>query len=425
MIAALSLATATLSLKLDDAIALALQRNLTYQAAQADARRARGELTSAHAAFLPTLDVNGGRQTLSDSAVPTIRFLYPLPGGGAVPETARLANSTTDEFGAAARIVFYNGAISAQVGEVTAQYVGSIQTIAATRADVINSTTAAFYSLLAAERNAAIARDAQKIANDDVRVARQRFAAGVAARADLLREQLSAADAASAAIDADATVQTAQASLANVLDVEDGSAIEPVDPLDEPLPDFDEAQLLARARLLRPELHVAQAAVDAAAYAVRAARATALPTVALGADESDTHPSTLGVAQPQLETSLTATWRLFDGGLTRGNVVAAQAGVDAADIRLHDLRNNVDLEVRTAYASYSSAVAKLDSAAAATRFAAESLRVTRIRFKAGVGTALELSDAVLADEQSRTAYVDARVGARTALVSLRRATGEL
>ncbi|HXW77259.1 MAG TPA: TolC family protein, partial [Candidatus Eremiobacteraceae bacterium] len=55
----------------------------------------------------------------------------------------------------------------------------------------------------------------------------------------------------------------------------------------------------------------------------------------------------------------------------------------------------------------------------------ENLRVTRIRYRAGVGTSLELADALLADTQAQTQYVSAQAGLRTALVVLQRAAGLL
>ena len=158
---------------------------------------------------------------------------------------------------------------------------------------------------------------------------------------------------------------------------------------------------------------------------MKAARAGTLPTVALQVQNASLTPNFENIRQPQLSETLSLTWKLFDGGLTHGKVAEASADVDKAKINLRQLENGVDLEVRRAYFNYIAAQARLAAARSGQTSADENLRVTRIRYRAGVGTSLELSDALLADTQAQTQFVSAQADLRVALVTLQRAAGLL
>ncbi|MBV8669376.1 MAG: TolC family protein, partial [Candidatus Eremiobacteraeota bacterium] len=75
--------------------------------------------------------------------------------------------------------------------------------------------------------------------------------------------------------------------------------------------------------------------------------------------------------------------------------------------------------------NYIAAQAAVDAAQTLTTSAAENFRVNRIRFKAGVGTSLELSDALLSTTQAENSYISALADLRVSLVSLQRAAGLL
>jgi outer membrane protein TolC len=158
-------------------------------------------------------------------------------------------------------------------------------------------------------------------------------------------------------------------------------------------------------------------------YAVKGARSGYLPDVSIQVQDASTLPNFVNVPQPQLSETLALTWRLFSGGLNRGKVLQAQSQVDKAKINLKALDNNVDLEVREAYFNYTAAQAQVDAAREATISARENFRVNQIRFNAGVGTSLELSDALLSTTQAEDRYISAQTELRVALVTLQRAAG--
>lgn len=404
---------------LADALSLAATNNLTYQAAVADEKAAAARVIAAGAGRIPSLSVSAAREHTESAGA----FVFPSPAGPLrIPISATDYNNLSETLQWA---IYTGGAVEAQVGEAAAGFASAQNGVAATRADVINDTTSAYYTLLAAQRRAAIADQAVVVAREDEKLAQQLFDAGTAARADVLREQVTLANAQVQAVQADNEAALDNAALANSLNIDLGSSIQPTESLNGPAPSFALADVLADARAKRPELAASQDAVTIAADAVRAARAGTLPTLALQVQNAGLTPNFENIKQPQLSETLSITWKLFDGGMTHGEVAQAQAEVDKAQINLKELENGVDLEARRAYLNYVAAQAQLAAAKSAQQSADEDLRVTRIRFRAGVGTSLELSDSLLADTQAQSQYVTAQATLQSALVTLKRAAGLL
>jgi outer membrane protein len=406
-------------LTLAQALSLASTNNLTYQAALADEKAAAARVVTASAGKIPSLTASAAREHTQSAGA----FVFPSPKGPvSFPISATNYSSISETIQWA---IYTGGAVEAEIGEAAAGFASAQNGVAATRADVINDTTTKYFGLLAARQRASIADQAVVVARDDEKLAEQQFNAGTAARADVLREQVTLANAQVSAVQADNDAALANADLANTLNIDLGSSIQPTENLNAAVPSFTLDEILRDARSKRPELASSQNAVTIASDAVKAARAGTLPTLALEVQNAGLTPNFENIKQPQLSETLSVTWKLFDGGMTHGQVAQAQAEVDKAQINLKQLQNGVDLEARQAYLNYIAAQAQLVAARSAQSSADEDLRVTRIRFQAGVGTSLELSDALLADTQARTQYVTAQASVQSALVTLKRAAGLL
>jgi len=404
---------------LSDALSLAAANNLTYQAALADQKAAAARIVTASAGRVPSLSASAAHQHTESAGA----FVFPSPKGPVkFPISATDYNSISETIQWA---IYTGGAVEAEIGEAAAGFASAQNGVAATRADVINDTTSKYFTLLAAQQRAAIADQAVVVGRDDEKLAEQQFNAGTAAHADVLREQVTLANAQVQAVQADNDAALANADLANTLNIDLGSNIRPTENLNAGVPSFTMDQILADARSKRPELASSADAVAIAVDAVKAARAGTLPTLALQIQNAGLTPNFENIKQPQLSETLSITWKLFDGGMTHGEIAQAQALVDKAQINLKQLQNGVDLEARQAYLNYVAAQAQVVAARSAQSSATEDLRVTRIRFQAGVGTSLELSDALLADTQAKTQYVTAQANVQAALVALKRAAGLL
>ncbi|HLW37277.1 MAG TPA: TolC family protein [Candidatus Eremiobacteraceae bacterium] len=407
------------SLNLDQAVQAALQNNLTYRSALADEKIAAAQVVQAASGRLPSLSVGYARQHTQSAG----SFNIPTPNGTIkVPISATNYDSTNETLQWA---IFTGGAVEAAVGQASAGYSAAQSRLQATRADVVRDTTNAYFQLIEARRSASIADQAVAVAQDDLKTAQELFAAGTAARADVLRQQVTLANAQVQQVQAGNAASLANARLANVLNIDLGSTIAATEPLEAATPAYQLDALLGGAHANRQELSAARQAVTIADDAVKAARAGTLPTVAVAVQNASLTPNFQNIPQPQLSETLSVTWKLFDGGLTHGKVAEATADVDKAKINLQQLENGVDLEVREAYFNYVAAQAQVAAARSARASADENLRVERIRYRSGVGTSLELSDALLANTQAQNQLVNSLANLRIALVALQRATGVL
>jgi len=82
-------------------------------------------------------------------------------------------------------------------------------------------------------------------------------------------------------------------------------------------------------------------------------------------------------------------------------------------------------DMRTSYAEAEAALAELDLLKSSADLAAESLRLTTLRYQGGESTVLEVVDAQNTLTLARNAYDDGQVRFRTALANLQMLTGTM
>jgi len=410
------------SLSLHDTVQLALTNNLAYQAALTEEHTAESQVVQARSAFQPT--VNAGYAYQHQQNEGAFSFIAVSPTGPKVEKVEVSAQNYNSVNATLQYALYTGGAAQAGIGQAAAHLAQTQSQLAGARDSVIQDTTAAYFHLISSTRAAQVADTAVDVATQDLKTANELYTAGTAAKVDVLRSQVTLADAHLNAIRAHNDVSLANAQLANILDINLGSIITPTDTLEAQTPSYMLDNLLVSAQT-RPELAAAHDAVTIADYAVKSARSNYLPNVGLQVEEASLLPNFTGVPQPQLSEELAVTWQLFSGGLTRGKVMQAISEVDKAKINLKQVDNGVDLEVREAYFNYTAAQAAVEAAQSATVSARENFRVNQIRFKAGVGTSLELSDALLSTTQAENSYINALADLRVSLVALQRAANLL
>ena len=417
-------APSPLVLSLPDAMSMALANNLTYKAAAQDVKAAEGQLIQARGSTYPSVSAGYAYIHAQNPAF----FLVPVPQptGPPTPQKAFFSATDTNNVNATLQYAIYSGgAVQAAIGAAAAGFSASQSNLAAVRADVLNTTTDAYYALVLARETASITDQAVDVGKQNLATSQQLYAAGTAARADVLRQQVTLANAQVATVRAHNAADLANARLANVLNVDLNSHINPTQSLEMAPPSYALPELLNDAQTRRPEVASAIDAVTIAERSVQEARSGTLPAINLQVSEASSKPNFVNVPQPQLTETLAVVWKLFDGGLTHGKVAQAQAEVDKAKINLQQLRNEVDLQVREAYFNYQAAQSAVSAADSARVAAAESLRVTQLRYRSGVGTALDLQDALLAFTQTQVQYASALADQSTALIALQRAAGLL
>ncbi len=122
---------------------------------------------------------------------------------------------------------------------------------------------------------------------------------------------------------------------------------------------------------------------------------------------------------------LSLNFPLYDGGLTRSRVQGAEADLVTARAQLGSASNNVILEVRKAWHALAEAREALSASLEAERQARETYELAEGRYEAGVGSSLEISDAVESYASAQTNTILSLYECKAKRLDLEKAMGGL
>jgi outer membrane protein TolC len=98
------------------------------------------------------------------------------------------------------------------------------------------------------------------------------------------------------------------------------------------------------------------------------------------------------------------SFNLLSGGSTKAKIRQVNAELRALELKRQILMDNIRLEIKNAYLQLLSAIHRVKVAEKAVEQAKENLRLQRLRYKEGVGTATEVTDAVVLVTRAETNY---------------------
>jgi outer membrane protein len=191
----------------------------------------------------------------------------------------------------------------------------------------------------------------------------------------------------------------------------------PVDGEDQPLD-----ALVSRALAERPELTALTRQRDANERTIEGLKGGYLPTLSAQAGAS-TAGLGLDVLQPAWNVGAVASWPVFQGGLTRGQLREAEANRDGTDAQVESGRLQIRFDVEGAWLTVKGAKATIAAAEEARVNANERLRLAEGRYGQGVGTIIELGDAQVAKTNADATLVSAQFSLSSARAQLLSALG--
>src|SRR5690606_17979831 len=131
----------------------------------------------------------------------------------------------------------------------------------------------------------------------------------------------------------------------------------------------------------------------------------------------------LGAEHHGWTVGVQANWNIFDGGLSRGRTMEAEARRDRARIERESAARDISVEVRVAFSNFIEAREVLASQEKVVEQAVEALRLATARAEAGSGTQLDVLGAQTSLTEARTTWNVARHDYLVALARLQRAVG--
>lgn len=118
-------------------------------------------------------------------------------------------------------------------------------------------------------------------------------------------------------------------------------------------------------------------------------------------------------------------WEIFDGGVAKARADQQDKAVQVDETNFANQRNDIRLNIETAYNNLIANQENIKTTETAVTTAAESLRLARLRFQAGVGTQTDVINAQRSLTEARGNFLQAIIGYNQSLNELQRAVSNL
>lgn len=286
-----------------------------------------------------------------------------------------------------------------------------------------NAVRAGYYAVLRSGDLLKVVVEARDAAKDRLAKARVRFEAGAIAKFDVLRFETEFTRAEADVINATNALRLAKNALNNTLGRPIDTEFDPVevDQMGRFVSDPD--RYVQAAIRTRPDLRAAEDRSKFLAFLSDTERRGTLPSLSVSA----THTRTIDPSATQRDKSTTATaflsFPIFDSGITRARVAAAKEDERQARLAVDQIGLGVGLQVRQALVKLENAEKTLEVARKTVEQASEALRIAEVRYEAGEGILLDITDAQLSLTQAKQAVVAARYDYLAAYADLQFAVG--
>jgi outer membrane protein TolC len=398
--------SAARTVTLEEAFVLARRHASDLRIADVAIDRANASERIALAALLP--QVNGSLSyTQFDQAIErgglVIRQPFSIGGNLSVSENLSLRSYQS----------YRSAGVSRQSSEAQ---------LADARRTVLAAVARAYFSELAAERNAALARSQLEAATRQHVAVRARVDAGIAVALDASRSELAMLEAATRVADNDAALARAQDLFGQALGLEEsvGAAEAPFPNADEPVGHY-----VSRALSSRSDLRVGDLRRESARLSRQDAWFRFAPTLNLAWNLNWTPQVTAFQPRP-VQWSAVATLNIpfYDGGARYGALRDADGAIAQAQEQYEALERSIRIDVRDAHRRVETTGRAIEFARRSEQVATLAVGRAEASYAAGASTGLELDDARRSLEQAQLTVLVRVLERQLAVVDLLTHAGE-
>ncbi len=399
----------TQPITLGQALQVAFQNSPAIRAALSQVEGSRGAAAEARARFNPTFTIQasatrpGAMQGNLLQSVPTsstgasLSIVLPLDLAHGIKYASDMARSQFQ--------IQYLSMVSVSEG-------------------LIVSVKSAYYGLLRACGQEAVAQSAVDSARVRLENIRARREEGAVAQFDLTSAEVELENLNQQLIAARNQVAIAQASLNEVLGVDVNYPTRVIaEEIAVTIDSVDIPQSMHEAYARRPELKAAQTAVTLYKTDVSLQRSALWPSLSLsGGPSYGSAGTTISDSDYSWQAVAAVSIPVWDGGVTRAKVRQAKADVQSAVASLDQTTIAVAKEVRAAALNLQEAALRTKTTAHAAALAEEALSLANVRYEAGIAVLVKVSNAQSQLTQAQDNYVNAQYDYAIALAQLQRAT---
>jgi len=413
----------TLVLTLEDSVRMALAQNPFHQASQQKVQSARSLVNEAASRFLPSL--NGQGLYTLDEKLFVLEFGSMFPGQP--PQRISMDFTKDYQFSLSlAMPLFTGGRLVSGYKQARYNMDAARETVKQSRQDTIFNVKKAFYGYLLAGKFVEVSEEAVGLAEKHYTNVKNLTQVGMASKFDLLRSEVQLANLKPQLIRARNGLRTAELGLKMLLGLDLTQAIEIRGELSYQPVEPDAAGSETQALAARPELSQLQFQSRMAAEMVKIAKASYLPTLAIGGNFNfwaDRLSFRKGAWQDYYTINLVLTVPIFNGFIEQAQIGQSKALLREIEWNRKGLAEMVKFEVQQALLNLQQAKESLLAQGKSVEQAQESVRIAELNFSEGLATNLDVSSVQVALAQARTNYAQALFDYVLSLAQLDKATG--
>lgn len=411
-----SVFAATLELDLEETIQRALLTNPSVKIAEYNRKAAKADYSAAKGARGISISLNHstGRNGYADPQYNQQLNIW----------TKGIGNSHSNSITASLPI-FTGGELQGQIGQAKANYRSMLSAEEQAYNEMKETATTGYFNMLNATNMKALRQESVDRLQAHLDNVIAQYNVGIVARADVLRSEVELANAQQNYITASNEYDVAEATLNNIIGTPLGTTLLLKDRLQYEPYENDMAYCLAYSEQHRPELKQAEYAIDSAEAALVVARSGHMPKVYANASNNwgGNGSDWPGDDDENWSVGVTASMNVFDSGVTWSKIHAAQENLAKAKESQRQIKDNVELEVRTDYLNLREAEKRITTTQVAVASAEEDYHIAVVRYQAGVGTNIDVMDAQEALTQAKTNYYQALYNYNTSKAALNTSMG--
>ena len=294
-----------------------------------------------------------------------------------------------------------------------------------TRDQVTDQVARAYLTALRAQASLDTARSNVELSNALLRLAQSQKDAGTGTGIEITRAQVQLANDRQLELVAENDLDRSRLQLLKVIGLRLDNPVELTGKLEYiPAGSMDAAQALGTAKEHRAELKAQQKREDNARLSYSATKLERVPTVSAFANYGDLGAG-ITSALPTRDVGISLKVPIFDGGRRDARRAESASQYREEKIRMTDLRDQVELEVRTALDGLRSADAEVKTAEEGLRLSENELAQAERRYRAGVTNSIEVTDAQTRLARARDNRINALFNYNLARIDLGTATGTI
>jgi len=414
-----SSASQTVEVSLAKAIELARANNTVYNASLTEAGSAHEDRTQARDALLPQVSYNNQYLYTQANELGQVRFI----ANNAVHEYLSQGN-VHESIDVAGVAVYRRTAAAAAAARARAEI--------ASRGLVV-TVVQSYFAAIAAQNKLDAARRAAEEGDRFLQLTQQLEHGGEVAHSDTIKAELQAQDRRRQLQEAQLALLNTRLDLAVLIfpNFQENFVLTENLTASAPIPTLEEVQHQAARE--NPDLRAALETVNMTNHDVTAARAEYLPSLGLDyfygidAAQFSANSTVNGQKLSNLGSSALASlnFPVWNWGATQSRVRQAQLQQKQAKLELSFTQRKLIAEIRSLYAEAETSLNQLAGLRRSAELAAESQRLTTLRYRGGEATVLDVVDSQTAFVQANNNYQDGAVRYRVALANLQTLTGVL